>query len=117
MRLITICTVAALAVVGFGQGRPTPLGQRTEPPQRSAPEAPAKSDARARQLLQRAISRQPIFNVRAIIIQRLDYSNPLMQSIKVEMSTDRKVHQIVLAPLRIAGQELVDDGVSTKTYS
>lgn len=67
-----------------------------------------------RDIFQIAIGRVPKQNVRAIISQR---NENVTQSISVEMSSDGKRRQIVVAPLRYQGYELVDDGITTKTYS
>lgn len=72
--------------------------------------------SRAQELLERSMARAPVRNVRAIICQRLDYHSSIMEQVKVEMSTDGKLHQIVLAPLSLQGYEAVDDGTWSKTY-
>lgn len=115
MRLALALSAAALFTVGWAQaGTPRHGTVQVEPPAESQV---SRGDLeKARKLLQLGMGSRPVVNVRAIIYQRIDTSN-VMQQIKVEMSTKGKIHQIVLAPMRYLGYDLVDDGITTKTYS
>lgn len=73
--------------------------------------------AKARQLLMRGMGKKPLVNIRAIISQRQDYNSSVMQQIKVEMSKDGKMHQLVLAPISRQGLETVDDLEFVRSYS
>lgn len=80
--------------------------------------ASAQTDAnRARALLARGMGKKPLCNIRAIMLQRLDYNSNVMQQIKVDMSKEGKTHQLVLAPISRQGLEIVDDLKFTRSYS
>lgn len=116
MRIVVLGTLFAAAALCCGQSRAVPTGSGGG--QTEAPRAPAADEAKkAQSLLQLAMGRLPIRNVRAIISQRLDYTSSVFQQIKVEISKEGKLHQIILAPLDYQGVELVDDGVTMRTYT
>jgi hypothetical protein len=72
---------------------------------------------KARSLLARGMAKKPVVNIRAIICQRADYNSSVMQQVKVEMSRDGKIHQLVLAPISRQGLESVDDLHYVRSYS
>jgi hypothetical protein len=67
--------------------------------------------------MQKIMGRQPSFNSRAIIMQRVDSRSGVMQQIKVEISKSGNLHQIVISPISSSGIELVDDGKSTRIFT
>ncbi|HVT13962.1 MAG TPA: sigma-E factor regulatory protein RseB domain-containing protein [Fimbriimonadaceae bacterium] len=115
MRILLLTSLMAAAAITCAQGRAVPVGggQNESPKQLRLTDETKK----AQELLRMAMGRVPIYNVQAIITQRLDYSSPLFQQIKVQISKEGKLHQIILAPLDYQGIELVDDGQKMWTYT
>jgi outer membrane lipoprotein-sorting protein len=113
MRLLVMTVCTALAAASWTQTRNLPA----EPVKQNSATAKAgqAESNKGRRLLELSMSRQPRFNVRAVLVQRLDLAGGL-RTVKVEMSRDGKIHQIVVAPLSSQGIEFVDDGSHTKTY-
>ncbi len=117
-RVLLYCSLAAVTGLAGAQANPTSVGRGGQDDgSKSHHESAPKSDAvRAVQLMKMSMGRLPSVNVRAIVWQMGDGSG-VMQQVKVEMDKSGKLHQIVLAPLRLQGYELVDDGKTTSIYS
>lgn len=113
-----MCALAVLIGTAWAQARP-PAQPPTRVKGEPSPEYQGSKDdlSRARRLLQLGMGSRPMVNVRAIIFQRIDANSSVMQQIQVEMSTRGKIHQIVLAPMSYLGYDLVDDGITNRTYS
>lgn len=77
---------------------------------------PRWSDPKAEQLFVRSMSRSFGRNIVSVLVQQ-DPSDPQSHlHIKIQRSKDGKTRQTVLAPLRMQGIEVVDDGVRQLTY-
>lgn len=117
MRTFAALSLACAAVLSVAQADRPKIAQAVVELRKAKPAASTADRAKARELLQLSMGRLPMTNVRAIILQRVQYGSELMQQIKVEMSPAGKLHQVVISPLRFQGFETVDDGVNTRTYS
>jgi len=115
MRVFVLGAMATLGAFSWSQVKAVPIliGGQDEVSKTHGGVNSAKS---ARRLLIASMARRPQRNVRAIILQREDYTSSVMQQIKVEMGRDGRLHQIVLAPLSVQGFETVDNGTVCRTF-
>lgn len=82
----------------------------------SAAFAGAGQDERAADLLQKSMGRRFPVNVVAIIMQRDPAGDGTYQRVKVTRARDGRARHSIIAPLRMAGVESVDDGENMRVY-
>ncbi|HTQ08511.1 MAG TPA: sigma-E factor regulatory protein RseB domain-containing protein [Fimbriimonadaceae bacterium] len=115
MKRLLLCALSAVAASSWAQFRvPVAVAGHRDPakPRQTIDEFKTASD-----LIRATMRKEPIVNVRVIVVQRLYYDSSVFQQVKVEMSKDGKVRQTVLAPLSQQGTELVDDGQTLRIYT